>query len=138
MRQDVANNKSAEGAYILKEAQAPHQATLMASGSEVAIMMEAAQKLEDQNVGTRVLSMPCMELISMERQEFREKLVGPAVAVVAMEAASSWGWERYVGDQGAILGIDSFGASAPYQDLYEYFGLTANQAVAEVMRQLAP
>ena len=138
MRQDVANNKSAEGAYILKEAQAPHQATLMASGSEVAIMMEAAQKLEDQNVGTRVLSMPCMELISMERQEFREKLVGPAVAVVAMEAASSWGWERYVGDQGAILGIDSFGASAAYQDLYEYFGLTANQAVAEVMRQLAP
>jgi Transketolase len=73
----------------------------------------------------------------MGRDEFREQLIGSAQAVVAMEAASSWGWDRYVGDQGAMLGIDSFGASAPYQDLYEYFGLTADQAVAEVKRQLA-
>jgi Transketolase len=103
MRQHVAENRSAEGAYILKDAEAPHQATLMATGSEVSIMMEAAQKLEAQNIGTRVLSMPCMELINMGRDEFREKLVGSAQAVVAMEAASSWGWDRYVGDHGAML-----------------------------------
>ena len=137
LRTEDGSNMTAKGAYSVKEPEHSHQATLLATGSEVSIMLEAAATLEQQGIGTRVVSMPCFELIDAPIRSFREQFIGSAKAVVAMEAASSWGWEKYVGDQGKILAMESFGASAPYQDLYQHFGLTADHAVAAVQDTLS-
>jgi len=135
VREDVSQNLSAQGAYILKEAKGGRRVTLLATGSEVHIALEAQKLLEAKGIPTAVVSMPCWELFDQQPSSYRETVVGPETLRVAIEAASPVGWEKYVGTSGIILGLDHFGDSAPCEDLYREFGLTPEQVVKAVESQ---
>jgi len=110
---------------------------LMASGSEVAIAMDAAAELGNENVGVRVVSMPSWELFDAQSQTYRDSVLLPEISArIAVEAGSTQGWHRYVGSGGQVLGIDRFGASAPYQELYTHYGLTTDAVVKAARRML--
>lgn len=137
LRQDGAlENKCARGGYILREATNPHQVTLVATGSEVSLGEEVRSELESLGIGTRLVSMPCTLLFDRQERAYKTQTLGPHTLRVAIEAASPWGWERYVGDQGLIFGIDTFGASAPYKELYKHFGLTCGPIVEAITQRL--
>jgi transketolase len=121
-------NLSARGAYVLRESEGPRLVTLLATGSEVEIAVAARDILQRQNVGARVVSMPCWELFDSQDAAYRAAVLDSSSVKVAIEAASSFGWERYLGAGGAFIGIDHFGASAPYKELYKAFGITAEAA----------
>jgi transketolase len=125
-----------KGAYVLMDA---HGGTpdviLIATGSEVGLALSAREELTAAGIGVRVVSMPCSELFDRQPQEYRDEVLPPAVkARVAIEQASTLGWHRYVGDGGAIVGMHTFGASAPLKMLVERFGFTPN-AVSTIARQ---
>ena len=126
------------GAYVLKEAgDSGPEAILIASGSEVTIALEAAEKLEEDGVKTRVVSMPSWEVFEQQPADYRERVFPDGVkARVAIEAGISQGWHRYVGQAGEVVGIDHFGASAPFNVLYEQFGLTPDCVVEAAKRIL--
>jgi transketolase len=119
------------GGYVLREAAggAP-RLLLIASGSEVPLALEAAADLEERGTPTRVVSLPCWELFEAQPREYRDQVLPPAVtARVAVEAASPFGWERYVGPRGRVVGMPGFGASAPAEILAEKFGFTRENVV---------
>ncbi len=130
---------TAKGAYVLIDASdgQPH-VILMGSGSEVQIAVAARELLEADGTPTRVVSMPCLEWFEQQEASYRQTVLPPAVrARVSVEAGSTIGWYRYVGDAGECVGIDHFGASAPYSVLYEQFGLTAERVAAAARASLS-
>ena len=131
-----AENKCARGAYVLAEAEGERRATVLATGSEVGLAMEARLALQAAGVPTAVVSMPCWELFEEQDAAYRDAVLGPAKARVAVEAAVSQGWERYLGDAGGFVGMGSFGASAPGGQLYKHFGITPENVVAAVKARL--
>ncbi len=131
-----AENRAARGGYVLLPAKAPRRVTLIATGSEVAIAVEARGQLEAAGIGTAVVSMPCTQLFDAEPAPYRESVLGPTALRVAIEAATGYGWERYIGVEGAVIGMTGFGASAPAGDLYRHFGITADAVVRTVRAKL--
>ena len=131
--QHTNDNLCARGGYELQAASGTAQVTLIATGSEIAIAMDACAILEADGIPTRVVSMPCWELFDQQDDAYRAETLGPSTVRVAVEAASTFGWERYVGADGSVVGMTSFGASAPANELYKHFGITAG-AVAEAAR----
>ncbi|MHA1538787.1 MAG: transketolase [Alphaproteobacteria bacterium] len=129
-------NKCARGAYVLAEAEGTRRATLIATGSEVEIAMEARGKLQGEGIGTAVVSMPCWELFETQDMDYQDSVLAPGTVRVAIEAASPFGWARWVGSDGAVVGMMGFGASAPAPKLYEHFGITAGNAVKAVKARL--
>jgi transketolase len=127
-------NLSAKGAYVLAEADGTRDVTLLATGSEVALAMDARKLLADAGVAAAVVSMPCWELFAAQPVAYRDAVLGTAPRV-AVEAAVSFGWERWLGSEGAFVGMDGFGASAPAARLFEHFGITPAH-VAQVARKL--
>ena len=130
VRTSAAHNLSAKGAYELIAASGPAQVTLFASGTEVGVAAEAQKVLEDEGVPTRVVSTPCWELFDQQSAGYQAEVIGDAPVRVAVEAGVKLGWERFIGEDGRFVGMSSFGASAPYQVLYEKFGVTAAGVVA--------
>ncbi|MEE8515502.1 MAG: transketolase [Alphaproteobacteria bacterium] len=130
-------NLSARGAYVLAAAdhglEGGHRVSLLATGSEIGLALEARDQLQGEGIGCTVVSMPCWELFDAEPEDYQREVLGPGTVRVAVEAASTFGWERYIGDDGAVVGMTGFGASAPASALYEHFGITA-QKVAEAAR----
>jgi transketolase len=121
------------GAYVAHEPASPPRAILMATGSEVGVAMSAAAELDAAGLPTRVVSMPSWELFAAQPREYRDQVLPPAIRVrVAIEAASPFGWERWVGDHGHIIAMRSFGASAPAERLFTEFGITPAAAAAAV------
>ncbi|MGW8948613.1 transketolase [Streptomyces sp. NPDC055709] len=127
----------ARGAYVLADAPSGEpQVILLATGSEVALALSAREELVAEGVGVRVVSMPCWELFDRQPQQYRDEVLPPSVtARVGIEQASTFGWDRYVGDHGALVGMHTFGASAPLKQLLTKFGFTP-QRVAQVAREL--
>jgi transketolase len=127
------------GAYVLSDARVGKpDLVLMASGSEVSLIVEAQKKLWEQEIAVRVVSMPSWELFEMQSQAYRDAVLPPPVrARLALEAGVPQGWSRYVGELGAVWGIERFGASAPYQVLSEKFGFTAANVVERAKALLA-
>jgi transketolase len=124
----------ARGAYVLSEAPggAP-QAVLLATGSEVAVALAAQEKLLAAGVRARVVSMPCWEVFAEQPVEYRESVIPPAVtARVSIEAGTTLGWHRWVGERGVAIGLDRFGASGPGGVLVKQFGFTADNVVRAV------
>jgi transketolase len=136
LRGGEAENKSARGAYVLKEAEGDLRAILIATGSEVEIAVKARELLQAQGVGTRVVSMPSWELFEEQSAEYRKSVLPSFAPKIAVEAASGFGWERYIGDTGAFVGMRGFGASAPSGKLYEKFGITAAKAAEAALNCL--
>ncbi|HEY4265845.1 MAG TPA: transketolase [Micropepsaceae bacterium] len=126
--QHTEENLSRRGAYVLRESDGPAKVTILATGSEVEIAVAARDILQAQRIGARVVSMPCWELFEEQDPAYRAKVLDSSTVKVAIEAASSFGWSRYIGGSGAFVGIDHFGASAPYKELYKAFGITAERA----------
>ncbi|WP_347313263.1 transketolase [Defluviimonas sp. SAOS-178_SWC] len=138
----TAKNLTAQGAYILREAGAKRQAILMATGSEVEIALKARDLLEAEGIGTRVVSVPCMELFASQAEAYRKRILPAGPVRVAIEAAVRQPWDRWLlGERGreakaAFVGMGSFGASAPAERLYPEFGITAEAVVAAVKARL--
>jgi transketolase len=128
-------NRSSRGAYVLAEADGPRRVTLLATGSEVALAMAARDLLKGRGVGAAVVSMPCWELFDAQDPGYRAAVLG-AVPRLAVEAATPFGWERYVGEGGTVLGMTGFGASAPAEDLFRHFGLTAETLAEAALKRV--
>jgi len=129
----VRGNLCAGGGYVLAEAEGGRRAvTLIATGSEVAIALEASARLAAGGIAAAVVSLPCFELFDECPAAEREAVLGRGTPRVAIEAGSTFGWERYLGSRGRVIGLAGFGASAPYKDLYGHFGITAEAVVAGV------
>jgi transketolase len=135
LRGDIAENRCARGGYVLAEADGPRQATLIASGSELAIAMTAREALAACGIKVAVVSLPCWELFARQDPAWRAEVLG-GVARFGIEAAGGFGWERWLGADGVFIGLDGFGASAPFEDLYRHFGITAEAIVAAVRRRV--
>ena len=129
---DGSGKKALKGAYIIKEAsKSTPDMILIASGSEVSLAIEAATELEKDNISTRVVSMPCMDVFEAQSKEYREEVLPKNVRNrVAIEALSSFGWDRYTGLDGRVISMNSFGASAPQDLLFKKFGFTKENVVA--------
>lgn len=128
-------NLSEKGAYVLKEANGARAITLIATGTEVSLAIEAANELEASGTPTSVVSMPSWDLFDAQPKEYRQKVLGEAPRI-AVEALSKFGWTRYVASEDDVIGMTGFGASAPAEILYEKFGIT-KQAIVARARQLA-
>lgn len=127
-----------QGAYILREAAGGQpDVILIASGSEVHVALEAAEIVNAKGPAARVVSMPCWELFEAQPLEYQQQVLPPQVkAKIAVEAGSPQGWHRYVGASGGIVALNHFGASAPFQTLFEKFGLTADRVVAKALESI--
>jgi transketolase len=122
--------RSSRGAYLLRETVGPRAVTLIATGSEAEIAVAAADRLQaEHGLAAAVVSMPCWELFEEQHEDYRRLVLGTRPRV-AVEAAARLGWDRWIGENGAFIGMSGFGASAPAPDLYKHFGMTA-QAVVE-------
>jgi len=130
-------NLSRRGAYVLAQAEGGARAvTLMATGSEVAIALQARERLQSEGVPTAVVSMPCCERFDAQDAAYRAQVLGPGTVRVAVEAAVRFGWDRYLGERGGFVGMTGFGASGPADELYALFGITPAAVVAEAKRLL--
>lgn len=123
------------GAYILSDAKtAKPEAILIASGSEVHITLQAADTLREKGISVRVISMPSWELFDRQPESYHRQVLPPEAGIrIAIEAGSPQGWHKYVGSRGDVIGLDHFGASAPYQTLYNKFGITADRVVEKAL-----
>ncbi len=132
----ATENLSAKGAYEIKAASGEAKATLFGTGTELALALKAAEALEAEGVPTRVVSVPCFELFEQQDAAYQASVIGRGTVRVAVEAAIKQGWERFIGEDGAFVGMTGFGASAPAEVLYDKFGVTADAVVAAVKARL--
>jgi hypothetical protein len=137
-RPAAGENPSARGAYVLAKAEGgARRATVLATGSEVALAVKARAALQAGGVPTAVVSMPSWELFERQDRPYRDAVLGPRGAVrVGVEAAVRLGWDRYLGEDGGLVGMSGFGASGPERDLFEHFGITPDAVVAEIRKRL--
>jgi len=128
----AAASNLARGAYILADAPgAKPEIILIASGSEVSLAVNAHETLVGEGVRSRVVSMPSWDIFDHQSQDYRDRVLPPSVKLrIAIEQASTLGWERYVGDSGRIIGMKTFGASAPLKELQKKFGFEPENLVA--------
>jgi transketolase len=134
LRNDVDENRSAGGAYVIREAPRARDATILATGSEVSLAVKATEQLAREGLSVAVVSMPCWELFERQPAEKRAAILGRAPRI-AVEAAARFGWDRWIGEDGVFIGMDGFGASAPADALYRHFGITV-EAIAAAIRSL--
>ncbi|RZJ05162.1 MAG: transketolase [Brevundimonas sp.] len=132
----VTENLSAKGAYEIRAAKGAAKVTLFGTGTELALALAAADALEAEGTPTRVVSAPCFELFFQQPKAYQDSVIGRGTVRVAVEAAIQQGWERFIGEDGAFLGMSGFGASAPAEILYEKFGITTDAVVAAVKTRL--
>jgi transketolase len=134
----VSDNLSRRGAYVLAEATGgTRRVTLLATGSEVTLALQAREALQADGIPAAVVSMPCWELFDAQDASYRATVLPPGGVRVAVEAALRFGWDRYLGERGGFVGMTGFGASGPAEALFEKFGITARNVVAEAKRCLS-
>jgi len=137
LRQGVdANNRCAAGAYEIAPAQGKVEVSLFASGSEVAVAVAAQRLLAERGVAARVVSVPCLDRFMAQASDLRQAVIGDAPVNVAVEAGIRLGWDAVIGTDGAFVGMSSFGASAPYQELYRHFGITPEKVAEAALAKL--
>ncbi|MFD2263534.1 transketolase [Lacibacterium aquatile] len=132
----TSENKSARGAYVLSDAKGARKATILATGSEIGLALEAQATLAAEGIPVAVVSFPSWELFEQQDAQYKAEVLGTGPRV-AVEAAATFGWERYVGSSANVIGMPGFGASAPAEALYKHFGITTEAVVAAVKKQLA-
>jgi transketolase len=133
----AADNLTRRGAYVLAEGEGARRAvTLLATGSEVALALQARSRLQADGISTAVVSMPSWELFEQQDAGYRADTLGRGCVRVGVEAAMRFGWDRYLGEHGAFVGMSGFGASGPADVLYEHFGITPDAVVAAALEGL--
>ncbi len=128
-KEHTSENLCARGAYEIAAADGEAKVALFATGSEVEIAFAARETLQGENIPTRIVSVPSWELFDKQTDDYRETTIGAAPVRIAIEAGIEQGWQRFIGERGTFIGMSSFGASAPYQDLYKKFGITPEAVV---------
>ena len=136
LRHDVTENLCLKGGYRLRSAAAARKVVLVATGSEVSLALDVAEKLEAAGQGADVVSMVSTELFDEQDAAYQSGLLPDDALIVSIEAGTTFGWERYTGRHGLRFGIDSFGASAPIDDLYRHFGLTVDAITPKILARL--
>lgn len=134
-RDDATIAAIARGGYVLRDA-SDARLILIATGSEVALALQAQEQLAAQGVAVRVVSMPCTNVFDAQDASWRHSVLPEHLPCLAIEAGATDGWYKYVGRQGKVIGIDTYGESAPAGVLFEHFGLTAERVVATVAQML--
>ncbi len=129
-------NQSARGGYVIADSANGTDVTLIATGSEVSIALQAREMLQAEGIGARVVSMPCCELFDAQDDAYRADVLGDGEVRIAIEAGCRHGWDRYIGPDGVFIGMAGFGASGPAAALYQHFGITAEAAVAAAKEKL--
>ena len=129
-------NLSAHGAYEIAASDGDAKVSFFATGSEVELAMQAREILKADGISARVVSMPCWALFEKQDATYRDAAIGKAAVKVAVEAGVREGWDRYIGPDGIFIGMKSFGASAPYKDVYKHFGITAEAAADAAKKAL--
>ncbi len=137
LRDSAEENLSARGAYRLRKAKADRKVVLLATGSEVNLAVEVADKLEAAGHGADVVSMPCTQLFDQQDADYRAELLPSDALLVSIEAGTTFGWERYTGLDGLNIGLDRFGASAPAERLFDHFGFTVDAIVPQITGTLS-
>tara|TARA_B100000700_G_scaffold146977_1_gene163808 strand:- start:5421 stop:7403 length:1983 start_codon:yes stop_codon:yes gene_type:complete len=121
-----------KGAYVLKKTSNDAEVSLIASGSEIEIALEAQEKLKDINISSKVISVPCYDLFLNQTENYKNEVLGKDTFKISIEASSQSGWKHVVGKNGVTLGLSTFGKSAPYKDIYKLFNLTSDEIVKTV------
>ncbi|MEN0074670.1 MAG: transketolase [Paracraurococcus sp.] len=134
-RGDAGENRCARGGYVVEEASGPRRATLIATGSEVGTALAARAALEAEGIPVAVVSLPSWELFAAQDASYQAQVLGEALRV-GIEAAIPFGWERWLGPEGLFIGMHGFGASAPAEDLFRHFGITADAVATAVKKRL--
>ena len=129
-------NKCSAGAYEISRTKGEIDLTILATGSEVNLAIEVSQKLATENIYSKVISMPCHELFDIQKKEYKSKILNETKHKISIEASTTDYWKKYVGENGIAFGIDDFGKSAPYQKIYEHFGLTTINIVKKVKEMI--
>ena len=129
-------NLCANGAYVLIESEDDAAVTIFASGSEVEIAVEAHKELTEAGIAARVVSVPSFELFEAQSADYQDAVIGSSPVKIAVEAGIRMGWDRFIGNDGLFVGMTGFGASAPYKELYEHFGITKDAIVAAAKEKL--
>ena len=129
-------NKCKKGAYVVNTTSYESNVTIVASGTEVELALKVQQQLKDNNVHSKVVSMPCMELFDKQSEDFRKDIIEENSLVVTLEAGSVVSWQKYIKNKGMNIGIDDFGESAPYKDVYDHFGLSEEKIVNFIQEKL--
>ncbi|AHC39336.1 transketolase [Ehrlichia muris] len=132
----IEENLSSKGAYIIREYEKDLDVTIFATGSEVEVALKASDILKSKGLGTRVVSVPCWELFGQQDKKYIFNLLNNKSIKAAVEAASSFGWHKYIGENGIFVGLENFGISAPCKDLYKHFGITAENLVSKILDKL--
>ena len=125
----AGENMCSKGAYVLKKTSDNADISLIASGSEVEIALEAQEKLKDLSINSKVISVPCYDLFQNQTENYKDKILGKDTLKISIEASSQSGWKSLVGKDGVTLGLSTFGKSAPYKDIYKLFNLTSDEIV---------
>ena len=129
-------NKCENGAYVVSITSHESNVTLIASGTEVELALKVQDKLKENNIHSKVVSMPCMELFDKQSEEYKKDLIEEDSLVVTLEAGSITSWQKYIKNKGLNLGIDQFGESAPYKEVYDHFNLTEDKITNFIQKKL--
>ena len=129
-------NKSMLGAYEINLTSHDNKVTLVASGSEVDIAIETQNLLKQMGIESKVVSMPCQELFDKQNEDYKNKILEPGNLIVTIEAGSVQSWQKYIGKDGISVGIDKFGKSAPYKEIFHDLNLTSNKITSLIQEKL--
>jgi len=130
----IKENKCSYGAYEVFRTNNKIHLTILASGSEVEIAIEASKKLQQEKIYSKVISFPCQELFELQNKKYKQKILGETKVKISLEAASTLGWKKLTGNEGMEIGINSFGKSAPYKKIYEHFQITSNNVIQQAKK----
>ena len=129
-------NKSEKGAYTVNITSHESNVTLVASGTEVELALNVQEKLKDNNIHSKVVSMPCMELFDKQSEDYRKDILEENSLIITLEAGSVMSWQKYIKNTGANIGIDKFGESAPYKEVYKHFKLSEEDITNFIQKKL--
>ena len=129
-------NRCEKGAYTVNVTSHESNVTLVASGTEVELALKVQEKLKENNIHSKVVSMPCMELFDKQPKEYQKDILEENSLIVTIEAGSIMSWQKYVKDKGINLGLDKFGESAPYKEIYKYFKLSEEDITNFIQKKL--
>ena len=133
---NTRENKCKKGAYVVNITSHESNVTIIASGTEVELALKVQEKLKENNIHSKVVSMPCMELFDKQPEDFRKDIIEDNSLIITLEAGSIVSWQKYVKNKGANIGIDRFGESAPYKDVYNHFGLSEEKITNLIQKKL--
>ena len=135
-KHNAGENMCSKGAYVLKKTSNNVDVSLIASGSEVEIALEAQEKLKTLNINSKVISVPCYDLFRSQSKNYKDEILGDNTFKISIEASTQSGWESVVGKNGVTLGLSTFGKSAPYKDIYKLFNLNSDEIIKIVKKRL--